>query len=152
MIPIPLWFRPWMLKASAVVVLISLIFFAGCRVQKQMDMGKIERIRTNLETTEANYDQCLEMLVRSEDNYDSLQEMVNQANAEVDRLHAEYQDRVIALRRTSQAAIDNINRTHRQSMQELVEENLELQERFSVLTQAEKTSPEAPDSPLPAPA
>ena len=131
------WFRPWMLKAGGLAVIISMIFYAGCHTQKRFDAGKIAKAKAEVETIEANYDQCLEMVVRSEESYKSLEKAVIAASEEAVRLNAEYELKMKALRRTYDAAIENIKRTHKTAMQELVEENTELNERFATMTAAE---------------
>jgi chromosome segregation ATPase len=137
MIPIPLWFRPWMLKASFGIVLVSMIFYAGCHTQKNMDQSKINKIKSEIATIESNYDQCMDSVIRSEENYKTLLQSIEAANAETQRLHSEYQERVIALRRTGQIARDNIIRTHKTALDEANSETARLRERFQLLTVAE---------------
>ena len=137
MIPIPLWFRPWMLKAGAGVVIIGMIFYSGCRTQKNIDANKIAKMKTKVETVEHNYDLSLAAAAQSLENYTTLEQAVLDKNAEVQRLGEEYNLKVVAIRRVSQTAIDNINSTHETAMDDAVEEITRLNERFSVLSVSE---------------
>ena len=137
MIPIPLWFRPWMLKAGGLFIVISMIFYAGCRTQKNIDVNKIDKLKAEIEDINANYNQCLDMVIRSEEAYKALRQMVEDSNAEVQRLHEEYKLKVVAIQRTSQTAIANIERTHAEAMSDLERENADLKERFALMSAAE---------------
>ena len=137
MITAPLWFRPWMLKAGGLAIITSLIFYAGCQQQKNMDQNKINKLKTEITTIEANYDQSLEMIARSEANYDVLHQMVQDSNAEVIRQGKEYNLKVMSIRKVSQVAIDNITRTHTTALSAANDQLNHLNERFLSLSASE---------------
>ena len=137
MIPIPLWFRPWMLKAGVGVLFLSVIFYAGCHTQKGIDAKRISKMQTKVETVEHNYDLSLAAAAQSLENYRVLEQAVLDNNAEVIRLNEEYNLKVITIRRVSRTAIDNINSTHNAAMSEANEEINRLSERFAVMSVGE---------------
>jgi hypothetical protein len=138
MIPtIPLWFRPWMLKAGVGVLFILAIFYSGCRTQKNIDANKIAKMKTKVETVKHNNELSLAAAAQSLKNYQVLEQAVLDNNAKVIRLGEENNLRVIAIRHASQTAIDNINTTHNAAMHDAIKEINRLTDRFSVLSVSE---------------
>ena len=137
MIPIPLWFRPWMLKAGVGVLFLCSIFYAGCHTQRGIDAKRISKMQSKVETIEHNYELSLAAAAQSLENYEVLEKAVLDNNAEVIRLNEEYNLKVIAMRRVSRTAIDNINSTHSAAMSEATEEINRLTERFAVMSVGE---------------
>lgn len=81
MIPI----TPGMIKGGAVVMLLSAVFIGGCRVQKQMDKAKIQKLK-------ANYSRAIDIIDTFQDNQDALEQAVeghNEATAKLGREHDE---------------------------------------------------------------
>jgi hypothetical protein len=134
---LPLWFRPWMLKAGVGVLFLSAIFYSGCRTQKGIDANKIAKMKTKVETAEHNNKLSLAAAAQSLKNYTVLEQEVLDNNAEVIRLGEEYNLKVISIRRVSNAAINNINASHDAAMDDAVEEITRLNERFALMSASE---------------
>lgn len=137
MISTPIWFRPWMLKAGAGVLFLGVIFYAGCHTQKGIDAKRIAKMQTKVETFEHNNKLSLAAAAQSLKNYTVLEQMVLDNNAEVIRMNEEYKLKVVAIRRVSREAIDNINASHEDAMDDAVEEITRLNEHFSLLSASE---------------
>lgn len=137
MIPIPIWFRPWMIKAGALTVCLGMVFYSGCRTQKNIDLNKLNKMKTKVEIAEHNNELSLAAAAQSLKNYETLEQAVLDNNAKVIRLNEEHNLKVIAIRRVSRAAIDNINTAHDAAMDDLVEDNSRLMLQFSLLSASE---------------
>ncbi|MCK5020713.1 MAG: hypothetical protein KAS32_27075 [Candidatus Peribacteraceae bacterium] len=126
MIPI----QPWMIKGGAAVLFLSAVFTGGCRVQKQMDKAKIQRIK-------ADYTRAVGIIDTLQDNVDVLdtaRKVQNEATAKLGRQHDE---KVSNINTAHHAAITRLNAANDEAIRTAEEEAAALRQRMVGLSVGE---------------
>ena len=126
----PIWLQPWMIKGGAVLALLGIVFAGGCRVQKNMDLAKIQRL-------ESNYDRCVGIVDTFQTNVDTLEQAIEDNNAKVIELGKEYNRKVIALKASHTRYTRQLNAANRESLDRAANEGAALRERMVRLSVAE---------------
>ena len=106
--------QPWMLKAGAGVLFLSLIFYSGCYVQKKVDSTKILKLKT-----EINRD--VEIIEAYQENYDALDQAIKDQNNAIE-----------ALGEATKAKIEQLNKAHAHTIAKMEED------RISIIKQAKE--------------
>ena len=127
---IPIWVQPWMIKGGAVLALLGIVFAGGCRVQKNMDLAKIQRL-------ESNYDRCVGIVDTFQTNVDTLEQAIEDNNARVIKLGEEHNAKVISMQSSHDAAIRRLNTSNNASVSRARDEAAALRERMVRLSVAE---------------
>jgi hypothetical protein len=104
MIPI----QPWMIKAGAGSIFLSLVFYSGCYVQKKVDAERI----LNLKHENQEYVEVIEVF---QENYDVLDQAIKDQNRAIEELGVE-----------SMRRIGELNAAHNESIALLARENSRL--------------------------
>ena len=126
MIPI----QPWMIKAGAGTVFLSLIFYSGCVVQRKHDAAKIQRLN-------ANYDRCVGIVDTFQDNVDTLEKSIDDQNKAIDDLGEESSRKAAEMKVWYAAAIKNYDKANNKIIKDARDEAARLRERLSKLSVAE---------------
>ena len=126
MIPI----TPGMIKYGAVVCLLSMVFFGGCRVQKKIDTAKIQRIQVK-------YDRAVGIIDTFQDNVDTLDMAIKGQNEKIDKLGEDHDARVTALRAANDAAITRLNTANDATEARYLRETTELRAQMVGLSVGE---------------
>jgi len=126
----PIWLQPWMIKGGAVLALLGIVFAGGCRVQKNMDLAKIQRL-------ESNYDRCVGIVDTFQTNVDTLEQAIEDNNAKVIKLGEEHNAKVISMQSSHDAAIRRLNTSNDASVSRARDEAAALRERMVRLSVAE---------------
>ena len=126
----PIWLQPWMIKGGAVALLLSAVFISGCRVQKSIDIAKIQRINTK-------YDRCVGIVDTFQLNVDTLEQAIKDNNAKVIKLGEEYNAKVISMQSSHDAAIRRLNTSNDATIKQARDEAAALRERMVRLSVAE---------------
>ena len=127
---IPLALQPWLIKGGIVVAILGVAFAGGCRVQKNMDLAKIQRL-------ESNYDRCVGIVDTFQDNVDTLEKAIENNNAAVIKLGEEHNAKVISMQASHDAAIRSLNTSNDAAINSAREEAAALRERMVRLSVAE---------------
>ena len=126
----PIWLQPWMIKGGAVLALLGIVFAGGCRVQKSIDIAKIQRINTK-------YDRCVGIVDTFQLNVDTLEQAIKDNNAKVIKLGEEYNAKVISMQSSHDAAIRRLNTSNDATIKQARDEAAALRERMVRLSVAE---------------
>ena len=127
---IPFAIQPWMIKGGAIVALLGMVFFGGCRVQKNIDRAKIQRLNTN-------YDRAVGIIDTFQDNVDTLDMAIKDQNEAIAQLGEDYDARVTALRTAHSAAITRLNTANNATEARLSHEVTALREQMVGLSVGE---------------
>jgi hypothetical protein len=127
---IPLAIQPWMIKGGAIMALLGMVFFGGCRVQKSMDLAKIQRIQ-------ANYSRAVDIIDTFQDNVDTLDMAIKGQNARISKLGEDHNARVAALRAANDAAITRLNTANDATEARYLRETTELRAQMVGLSVGE---------------
>jgi hypothetical protein len=134
---IPLWLTPKVIKGGLLGAIVMLIFFTGFYARGKLDAGKIARAKAKVVTIQHNHDLSLENLDRCLGNYDELRLIVEQTNREVQAQHAEYELKVVQLRRLNDAAISSATASHDAAIADMVAEASQLRQLMASMSQSE---------------
>ena len=126
MIPI----TPGMIKGGAVFMFLSAVFIWGCRVQKQMDKAKINKLIDRNK-------QYVEIIDTFQDNVDTLDTAIKEQNAAIDELGEETERRVMSLRSAHESANERLRANYDAAISRSKDETAELRERMADLSVAE---------------
>jgi len=126
MIPI----TPGMIKGGAVALLLSAVFYGGCRTQKSIDLAKIQRLK-------ADYTRAVEIIEVFQDNYDTLNKALKDQNEQITRLGEETERRIESISKAHNAAITRLSSANAASIRVAESEAAELRERMASLSVAE---------------
>ena len=126
MIPI----TPGMIKGGAVFMFLSAVFIGGCRVQKQMDKAKINKLIDRNK-------QYVEIIDVFQDNLDIVEQAVKEQNAAIDELGEETERRVMSLRSAHEAANERLRTNYDAAISRSKDETAELRERMADLSATE---------------
>jgi hypothetical protein len=127
---IPLAIQPWMIKGGAVLALLGMVFFGGCRVQKSMDLAKIQRVQ-------AKYDRAVGIIDTFQDNVDTLDIAIKGQNEKIDKLGEDHDERVAALRAANDAAVIRLNAANDATEARYLRETTELRAQMVGLSVGE---------------
>ena len=127
MIPIPASIPTWAIKGGAVILFLSLIFYAGCYTQKQHDMSKIQRISDK-------YDRCVDIVDVFQGNLDTIEKGLNDQNAAIEELGRESARRIASLKEAHQETVERLRRNYERTLRQRAEEAADLRERLAGLS------------------
>jgi SMC interacting uncharacterized protein involved in chromosome segregation len=127
---IPLNLPPWVFKGGALLLFLSIIFYAGCNAQKQRDANKINKLKDEIS-------RHVEIIEVFQDNYDEVTQAIkdqNEAITEVGELHKE---KVAHMQAAHDDAIRRLNRSNLQAVKDAEDEAAALRERMVRLSVGE---------------
>ena len=119
-----------MIKGGVVVAILGVAFAGGCRVQKNMDLAKIQRL-------ESNYDRCVDIVDTFQLNVDTLEKAIQDNNAAVIKLGEDHNARVISMQASHDASIRRLNAANADAIRTAEEEAAEIRENMVILSVAE---------------
>ena len=126
----PIWLQPWMIKGGAVLALLGIVFAGGCRVQKNIDLAKIQRL-------ESNYDRCVGIVDTYQLNVDTLEDVVEAQNEANIKLGEQHNAKVVSMQSSHDAAIRRLNTSNNATVERARDEAAALRERMVRLSVAE---------------
>jgi uncharacterized protein YabE (DUF348 family) len=118
------------LKGGVVLAFLSIIFYAGCYTQKQIDASKILKLKDKI----THYSDVIDVL--EENNYE-LRDAIEDQNAAITELGEETVRRTASLQAAHDAAIDRLNAANSATIRAARDEAAELRERMAGLSAAE---------------
>lgn len=124
--PIP----PFVYKLGGIFLLLFLIFFSGCYVQKQHDAKKISLLKQEVK-------RHVEIIEVFQANYDTLDAALKDQNEQIDELGKEHNRKVNSLQAEHDAAIRRFNTASLNAVKEARDEAAALRERMAGLSAAE---------------
>ena len=122
--------QPWMIKGGAVTLLLSAVFFSGCRVQKQMDKAKIQKLK-------ANYTRAIEIIDTFQDNVDTLNMAIKEQNEATAELGRQHDEKVSSINARHNDAIARLNAANNETIRAAEDEAAALRERMVGLSVGE---------------
>ena len=122
--------QPWMIKGGAVVLFLLAVFFSGCRVQKQMDKAKIQKLK-------ANYSRAINIIDTFQDNVDTLNMAIKDQNAAITELGKETEQKINSINTAHNKAITRLNAANSDAIREAEEEAAALRRRMVGLSVGE---------------
>ena len=111
-------------------MLLSAIFFSGCRVQKQMDKAKIQKLK-------ANYSRAINIIDTFQDNVDTLDMAIKDQNAAITELGEETERKINSINTAHDAAITHLNAANSDAIREAGDEAAALRRRMVGLSVGE---------------
>ena len=111
-------------------MLLSAVFIGGCRVQKQMDKAKIQRLK-------ADYSRAVGIIDTFQDNVDTLDMAIKEQNAAITELGKETRQKIESINTAHRAAIVSLNAASSNAIRTAEDEAAELRERMVGLSAGE---------------
>ena len=111
-------------------MLLSAVFISGCRVQKQMDKAKIQKLK-------ANYSRAIDIIDTFQDNVDALDIAIKDQNAAITELGDETRRKIDSINKAHDKAITRLNAANDAAIRESEDEAAALRERMVGLSAGE---------------
>lgn len=115
--------QPWMFKVGAYAAIVGVAFFGGCRIQRNIDAQKIQKLK-------ANYERCVGIVDTFQDNVDTLDKAIQDQNEAITKQGEEYNRKVVALKASHDRATRNLNASYEESLTEANREAADLRRRM----------------------
>lgn len=122
--------QPWIFKVGAYAAIVGIAFFGGCRIQRNIDAQKIQKLK-------ANYERCVGIVDTFQDNVDVLEKAIHDNNERITKQGEEYNKKVIALQASHEMATRRLIADNRDDLERSKEEARRLRERMVKLSVGE---------------
>lgn len=134
---IPLWLTPKVIKASAIGLVVAIIFGFGFWTSHKMSSGKIVRIKAEYQTLLDNNRQCLEQNARAYNSIDELEAAITSQNAAFAKLASDSAEALAKQRLQSRLALEAYQRATQQAESDYRADKEALLARMALLTASE---------------
>ena len=122
--------QPWMFKAGAGVLFLSLIFYSGCYVQKKVDSTKILKLKAEIQRD-------VEIIETYQENYDTLDQAIKDQNKAITALGESTKVKIEQMKKTYTSTIAKMENDRISIIKRAEEEQLALLERIKDLSVGE---------------
>ena len=127
---IPVAIQPWMLKGGAILGLLALIFYGGCRTQKSIDSAKITKAK-------ARYERAESIINTQSANIGILRGSLERQNEAWIRMSNESKEREASIKASHEKALEQLRSRSDRAVRDAQQEASELRKRIAKLSVAE---------------
>lgn len=134
---IPLWLTPSVIRATVIGLLTAVIFGFGFWASHALSQAKIERLKADLQTLQANNQQCLDQNTRAFKSIEELETALKSQNLAISQLAEDSAAALAEQRLKSRLALEAYQRASQEATEQYRADKEALLARMALLTASE---------------